>query len=236
VEFDVRMTKDRQMVILHDATVDRTTDGEGNIWELTLTEVKQLHIVRTIPHPAEPATAATTDELERAGQVTDLQIPTLAELLDYLPANLELNIHTYPGPEDKELVVAGVVGEIQRRGLLQTAFIAGDYAVMHEAIRLEPKIRRCLLGATQNQAEYIAECIKLGCDICQPNWSIVSPELCNEAHAASIRVNPFWGDEVPEMERMLDAGVDGMLTNYPALLSQVLQRRGVRRQGVRASL
>ena len=106
---------------------------------------------------------------------------------------------------------------------------------MGTAIRLEPKIRRCLLGATQNQAEYISECVKLGCDICQPNWSIVSPELCAEAHAAGIRVNPFWGDEVPEMERMLDAGVDGMLTNYPALLGEVLRERGVERGGVRSS-
>lgn len=232
----MRMTKDRQMVILHDATVDRTTDGKGNIWELTLAEVKQLRIVRTIPHPAKPATAATAEELERAGEVTGHQIPTLGELLDSLPAHLELNVHTYPGPQDLAPLVAGVVGEIQQRGLLQTAFVAGDYDVMHEAIRLEPKIRRCLLGATQNQADYIAECIKLGCDICQPNWSIVSAELCDAAHAAGIRVNPFWGDEVPEMERMLDAGVDGMLTNYPALLTEVLQQRGVKREGVHALL
>lgn len=235
VEFDVRMTKDRKMVILHDATVDRTTDGEGNIWDLTLAEVKQLRVIRTIPHPANPATVATVEELDRAGEVTDHRIPTLIELLDSLPRNLELNIHTYPGPEDKEHLVAGVVGEIQRRGLLQTAFVAGDFDVMHEAIRLEPNIRRCLLGATQNQTQYIAECVKLGCDICQPNWSIVSPKLCHQAHAAGIRVNPFWGDEVVEMERMLDAGVDGMLTNYPALLNEVLQQRGVKREIVRPS-
>ena len=109
------MTKDRLMVILHDATVDRTTDGKGNIWELTLAEVKQLRIVRTIPHPAKPATAATAEELERAGEVTGHQIPTLGELLDSLPAHLELNVHTYPGPQDLAPLVAGVVGEIQQR-------------------------------------------------------------------------------------------------------------------------
>ena len=94
VEFDVRMTKDRQMVILHDATVDRTTDGEGSIWDLTLAEVKQLRVVHTIPHPTEPASGATAEELQRAGEATAHRIPTLSELLDSLPAGLELNVHT----------------------------------------------------------------------------------------------------------------------------------------------
>ena len=50
IEFDVRMTKDGECVILHDATVDRTTRGTGNIWDLTLEDVKALGIVRTIPN------------------------------------------------------------------------------------------------------------------------------------------------------------------------------------------
>ena len=64
------MTKDKQMVTMHDATVDRTTNGKGNIWDLTLAEVKQLRVVRTIPHPAEPSTAATAEELEGQGAPT----------------------------------------------------------------------------------------------------------------------------------------------------------------------
>ena len=57
-------------------------------------------------------------------------------------------------------------------------------------------------------------------------------ELCDAAHstgALGIRVNPFWADELDEMERMIDAGVDGMLTNYPHILLRLLRSKGLRR-------
>ena len=81
---------------------------------------------------------------------------------------------------------------------------------------------------------------RLGVDVVedddgQPAATVSRHDAHAEAHAAGIRVNPFWGDEVPEMERMLDAGVDGMLTNYPALLGEVLRERGAERGGVRLS-
>ena len=60
--------------------------------------------------------------------------------------------------------------------------------------------------------------------------------LCEAAHQSDIKVNPFWADEPEEMERQLDCGVDGMLTNYPEILMQVLERRGLRQPRSAAAL
>jgi glycerophosphoryl diester phosphodiesterase len=244
-------------IILHDAEVDRTTDGCGTVWDLTLAEVKALRVVRTIPNAGRDTQAShtTAEALATAGDVTEEQIPTFEELLDSLPSGLELNVHTYPGPNDHETTVAGVVSELQRRGLLETAFVAGTSEVLATAIALEPRIRRCLLSFTSDD-DYVKQCAAFDCDIIQPNWSIVDKALCDEAHSHGMRVDPFWADEVPEMERMLDdgahrptllivhrlfsvpsrdadymcaAGVDGLLTNYAGVLIDLLSQRGMTR-------
>jgi glycerophosphoryl diester phosphodiesterase len=236
------MTADRECVILHDSKVDRTTIGPhtGPVWELTLAQVKELDCIPTTPHPAQPASHAAL--VPRTSSTTTIKIPTLTELLDSLPppsapeagkgGGIELNMHTYPADDGRDLepLVQAVCAEIRGRpGLLQTAFVAGDAAVMECVRAIDGRVRLCLLGRVASEHDrYIQKCAELGCDIMQPNWSIVSPQLCTRAHEAKIRVNPFWADEEEEMKRQLECGVDGMLTNYPALLIKVLRDAGLR--------
>ncbi len=90
IEFDVRLTKDGHLVILHDETVDRTTNGMGKISELTLHEVKQLDA------------GSWKSEI-----FTGEKIPTLQEVLIVLPENIWLNIHlNYCCTDEKDEVRA----------------------------------------------------------------------------------------------------------------------------------
>jgi glycerophosphoryl diester phosphodiesterase len=99
VEFDVRATADGALVILHDAAVDRTTDGAGSIWELSFQQVEKL------------------DASAGHSGFSGTRMPTLQEVLDFLPREIELNIHVYPGPDDGEAIVGAVCREIRARDL-----------------------------------------------------------------------------------------------------------------------
>jgi glycerophosphoryl diester phosphodiesterase len=205
VEFDVRATADGALLILHDPSVDRTTDGTGQIWDLSCEEVRQLD--------------ASAGHEGFAG----VQIPTLGEVLDALPRAMELNIHVYPGPADGAAIVDGVCREIQTRDLYESAFIAGSDEVMDLAIATDNKVRRCLLGSQDRADTYAQLARDFGCTNIQPLHRITTQALCDEAHHLGLVVHPFYADDEPEMQRLIDCGVDGILTNCPHRLIALRQ-------------
>jgi len=207
VEFDVRRTADGALVIMHDPTVDRTTNGSGAVWTLTLSQVRDLD-------------AGSHQGPQFAGE----RVPTLAEALAACP--MLCNVHVYPGPEDLEATVDGVVEELSRAGRLESAFVAGDAAVVDRVAAVEPRLARCLLEWADDAEGYPQRSLDRGCMILQPWCGIVSEKLCDVAHSLGQTVHPFYADDEPEMERQIACGVDGILTNQPALLQRVLRRLG----------
>ena len=205
VEFDVRATADGNLVILHDPTVDRTTNGNGQIWDLSLQYVRQLDA--------------------NAGHVkfTGIQIPTLEEVLDFLPSTMELNIHVYPGPHDGAAIVTKVCLEIASRNLYANAFIAGSDAVMQLVMAQDTKVRRCLLGSQNRPTTYAPLAKSMGCSNVQPLNSITTDEFCEEAHRLGLIIHPFYADDTAEMMRLIECGVDGILTNFPERLIELLK-------------
>ncbi len=206
VEFDVRATSDGSMVILHDASVDRTTDGSGQIWELSFDEVSQLD--------------ASAGHAEYAGT----RMPTLHQVLDFLPRGIELNIHVYPGPDDGAAIVNSVCEEIRARDLYTNAFIAGDDRVMGLAVGADSRVRRCLLEIASESATYARRASQMGCSNLQPSNRITTTQLCEEAHRLGLIVHPYYADDETEMLRLIECGVDGILTNNPKLLVEFLER------------
>lgn len=205
VEFDVRATADGALFILHDSSVDRTTNSSGQIWDLSCEEVRRLD-----------ASAGH----EGFGEV---QIPTLSEVLNALPPSMEFNIHIYPGPADGSAIVAGVCREIEARNLYRNAIIAGSDEVMELVIATDDKVRRCLLGSQNRTDSYARLARDFGCTNIQPLHRITTPALCDEAHRFGLVVHPFYADDEAEMRRLIDCGVDGILTNCPRRLIALRQ-------------
>ena len=205
IEFDVRSTTDGTLVILHDSSVDRTTDGSGLIWELDYQEIRQL------------------DASNAIGTFSEIQIPTLQEVLDFLPREIELNIHVYPGPEDSASIVGEVCQEVASRALYENAFVSGSDEVIKLVIDKDPKVRRCLLGSQHRPELYAQLASEMGCTNSQPLNSITTPSFCEEAHHLGLIVHPFYADDEAEMVRLIECGVDGILTNEPQRLIQVLR-------------
>ena len=197
IEFDVRCTKDRGLVIIHDDRVDRISDGSGVIGDMTTAQVRSLD-------------AGSWFGPQFGGE----RFLTLEQTLDLMPASMRLNVHLKATDADRTHLVEAVIERLSDRRLHDRAFITGAEAILLEARRVAPQIAIC-----SNLP--VARCDEIDCRILQPSNQITTPELVAEAHKSGIEVHPFYADDPDEMRRLIECGVDGILTNDSRLLQQV---------------
>lgn len=192
IEFDVRFTKDRQMVIMHDWTVDRTSNGTGHILDLTFDEVRALDFGGW----KSPRFAGT-------------QIPTLDETLAVMPRDIWLNIHIggVPKPIREELALA-VAEKIVADGRAGQAFVACDYDEADAIKAKYPQVKICNMSRQGGSEAYISGTIARKAEFIQLAHELPSPEQIARLKEAGIRIN-YFGTNDPEMMRQLfDLGVD----------------------------
>lgn len=201
IEFDVRLTRDAQPVIIHDDRVDRISNGTGLVAELELEYLLQLD-------------AGSHMHASFAGE----RFLALAQTLDLMPPQMRLNVHIKATDSDREQLVPLVVEQLLQRRLLSTAFVTGPEPTLLAARNVAPEIDIC-----SNLP--VPRCVDIGCRILQPANGITTQALVAEAHAAGIEVHPFYADTPEEMQRLLDCGVDGILTNFPKRLQELLSLR-----------
>ncbi|MCD6365309.1 MAG: hypothetical protein J7M14_05485 [Planctomycetes bacterium] len=204
IELDVRLTKDEQLVLIHNATVEKTTDGSGKVADLTLGKLKALD-------------AGSWKGEQFRGQ----RLLTLGEALDQIGRQVRLNVHIKAGDEDRARLVPMVIGELTGRDMLDSAFVASDEPTIALSRSIEPRLEICNLSVSPVET-YIARSKAVGCTILQPGNKLVTPDFVDAAHVESMEVNPFYADDIGEMRRLIACGVDGILTNYPALLLEIL--------------
>ena len=199
IEFDLRLSVDGQVVVMHDANVDRTTDGTGHIPDLALKQLRALD-------------AGSWHSDAFAGE----RIPTLTETLDSIPPSVELNIHVKEG--SGHLVILETLEiELRARSRLQGAFVSGSDELVAAAGAEHPKLQRCLLPGSQHE-HLVERAMRAGCCVIQPSAQFTTSALVQRAHTAGLRVHPYFADDEPEMRRLAACGVNGILTNHPARL------------------
>lgn len=210
LEFDLRVTKDEQLIVMHDETVDRTTDGSGRTTDLTLAEIKSLD-------------AGSWKGSEFAGT----RVPTFEELLSLVsgfedePADAPLlNVQLYLDPRYVPLVIDC----IKRFGMAQQCFLACDHAQLTVARSTDPAMKICSLdGQRGPDSDYPDRTIALKAEFIQIwGWADCMPEVVEKLHRHGVTVN-YFGTEDPEMMRKLAAaGVDYVLTDHLDLALEVL--------------
>lgn len=218
LEMDVRLTRDAEVVVIHDETVDRTTDGTGRVAELTLGEMSALDAGYRF------ADARGSHPFRGRG----LRIPRFEEVLLEFP-DARLNV------EAKEPAVGGPLAEIIRR---HDACHRVLFAAEFERCRRSVRGYRGPWGASRHQifGLWLFHRLPLGgpytprADILQlpETWKglrLVTPRLVREAHRRNIPVHVWTVDDPDEMRRFLDWGVDGVQTDRPDLLAEVLTER-----------
>lgn len=154
VELDIQLTKDGEMVVIHDERVDRTTEGMGYVRDYTLSEIKKLHIYAD-DHP--------TQSIPTITEVLDLLEP---QLKSGLKLNIELknSVYPYDGMEEK------IVELVNKRGLKNAVVYSSFYAVSLEKLRrLDPGAELGILDSRVSDCLYK---LKGGCGaaVLHPFW------------------------------------------------------------------
>ena len=206
IELDVRRSKDGRLVIMHDGTVDRTTDGSGAVAEHTFEELRKLD-------------AGSWKDPKWAG----VRIPTLREVLELVPPTVQLNCHLRPGVEAQ---TARQIVEMRR---LEQCFLACGTADAEAARQVDARIRICNM---QNQSgpdtSYPQETIDGGAEYIQlMGWHDCMPETCARLRAHGVTINYFGTSDPAMFRRLIEAGVQYPLTDDLDAMLVVLRDMGI---------
>ena len=158
---------DKQLVVMHDATVDRTTDGKGKIADLTLAQIKQLDAGRW-----------------KAPRFAGERVPTLAEALAVMPENVWLNLHL-KGKAELGTAVARQVVHDQRT---HQAFVAAGFAAADAARAVCPQLLICNMERQEDYSRYIHETISRRADFIQLFNKLAAPADMAKLKAARVQI------------------------------------------------
>ena len=211
IEFDVRMTKDKKLVVIHDRSVDRTTDGTGLVTELTLLEIKIFD-------------AGSWKSKEFEGE----RVPTLSEALSIMPNNIWLNIHL-KGDEELGSATAKVV---LSEGCLHQAIIACGSDAASGVTDVNTNIMICNMERQSNRKEYITETIQGKYPFIQLLKKRNDKNLEEDIHllkGKNIRINYYFGDAEIEVDALFNMGINFVLTNRLSEMLEVAESIGIKR-------
>jgi glycerophosphoryl diester phosphodiesterase len=215
IEFDVHLSSDAIPMVIHDPRLNRTTSGSGWVGEHRANALRKLDagswFNRRFPEKARRAYAGA-------------KIPLLSEVLAWVRARKALAfIEIKRGKRDYPGIEAKVVDEIERQrvGKLVT-IVSFELASLRRVQQLN---RPIFLGLDVSRSLLAIRRVRsLAGNAVLPHWAIASRGFIRRAHQHSIPVFPWTVDQPARMERKITEGVDGIITNYPASLAEVLSR------------
>ena len=224
LELDVHMTRDGHIVVIHDATVDRTTNGIGAVSEMTLDELRRLDAGHNFSPDGGPT---------RPYRGRGVRVPTLGEVLREFPG-VALNIDIKAGTPGIEETVLGVLRE---ENALRCVLVV---STLHDIVERFRKVSgghvstgasRWEIGVFYISSRFCLErLVRPAYDALQVplrhrGIPVVTRRFVQAAHARGVRVDAWTINQVDEMHRLLDLGVDVIMTDRPGMLAEVLKNR-----------
>ena len=202
IEFDLWWTKDGEIVSIHDATLDRVSNGKGKVFDHTYEELLKLDFgSKTGKHFA------------------GLKILRFEEILAKLSCHTIMNIHMKDvgtaWDEEHVKKVLRLIDAYDARG--HVYFMSSCGPLQDQLARLAPDIPRCMGNAPGK--DIVDEAIKHKCQMVQLFKPYFDQSTVDRAHAAGMRVNVFWSDDPAEAKKFLDMGIDTILTNDYLLIA-----------------
>lgn len=205
IETDIHLTRDAKFVAIHDATLDRTTNGRGSVHEFTLAELREVD-------------AGQWFDRQFSGQ----KIPTLDEILAFSRQHdvifyFEIKYDAAWGMHHA-LAAALHGGDNAARSIV----ISFDPATLLSLRRLDASIMLGLL-AEDAKPGLVKSAVECGARQVCPQFDLVTPELVSEAHRADLHVVTWTVNESDKMRAAIDRGVDGIMTDLPDRLRAMIE-------------
>jgi glycerophosphoryl diester phosphodiesterase len=221
----VHATADGEVVVIHDDTVDRTTDGTGPVRSRSLEALLRLDAGHRFRAPD-----GTWPYRGRG-----LRVPTLAEVLAAFPST-PLNIEVKQADPAIEPAVLAVLDRFQARGRV---LLAAEHGRIMTRIRAAapdvltsfsaPEVADFVIRVREERfGDYRPPGVALQVPPAFGDIRIVTPQSVDAAHGLGLEVHVWTINDEREMEALLDLSVDGLMTDFPARGLAVLQRRGLR--------
>jgi glycerophosphoryl diester phosphodiesterase len=225
LELDIHATADGEIVVFHDETLERTTNGRGLVRARTLAELKKLD-----------AGYNFRDESGRfPWRGKGVRVATLAEVLEEFPGvplNVELK---YDDGKEAEAFFDVVDAHDARDRVLAAAFedhiiqrlrhVGRDVVTSLSAAEVAQFVGGCL---TDNLHDYVAPGRALQVPPRHEDIEIVTPAFVESAHRFGMEVHVWTINDEAEMERLLDLGIDGLMSDFPGRALEVFRRKGLR--------
>jgi glycerophosphoryl diester phosphodiesterase len=224
LELDIHMTSDAGVVVIHDDTVDRTTDGAGLVRDMTLQEVRGLDAGYRF---------APKGEAIHPYRGRGVRVPVLGEVLRGFP-DLKVNIDV---KEDQPGVEEALLKTILDANAGERVLVVSEIPAVLERFR-ELSGGEVATGASRREVEDFYRMSRQGLEgslnpayealqvpVAFAGSELVTPRFVEAAHGRGVRVDVWTINDAQEMRRLLDLGVDGLMTDRPELLSKVLGER-----------
>ncbi|HLZ56528.1 MAG TPA: glycerophosphodiester phosphodiesterase family protein [Ktedonosporobacter sp.] len=219
VELDVHMSRDGHAIVLHDNTVERVTDGKGNILDLDFAVLRKLNAAAHFP----------------GGWSEPQQIPTLREVLELAQGHCQVYIEIKASKRDGAYghyphIAETVVDEVRALGMLdQVLIISFDWSVLSQVKELAPAVQT---GALVNrdtwrpEAEDALETLMeqvhaLGCSWINMDNKLYSSAMPTTFHQSDLKLGLWTVNTLEDLRRFAAAGVDSLTTDRPDLFSQI---------------
>ena len=199
IELDIQLTKDGEIVVIHDETIDRTADGKGWVKDYTLEELRQFNYNKT--HP----------EVEHA------DIPTMREVFELIkPTNLVINIELKTGIVFYDRLEERIVELTKEMGMEDRVIYSSfNHYTVVKIHNLKPDARVGFLYADGpiDMPEYG---VKHGVEALHPAlYNIQYPGFVQECKVKGLKLHVWTVNEEQYMHMCCQAGVDAIITNYP---------------------
>lgn len=207
IETDLQLSRDARFVAIHDPTVNRTTNGQGSVNEMTLADLRRLD-------------AGSWFGSEFAGE----RIPTLEEIFEFSKKHdvvfyLEMKPSGAWGGEHALISAVRDAGEIAR-----AVVISFDPVILASVRKIEPTLMTGLLYEGQIP-DPIERALEIGARQLAVRGDLVTPRLLRDARQRDLQVVCWTVNHPAHMRLLVEAGVDGLISDYPDRLVELTRRK-----------
>jgi len=237
VEFDVQLSADGYPVVIHDARVDRTTNGSGNVSRLPLAELQRLDAgawferrlarrprVRAVARAVREATGAASSAFSYQ------PVPTLQAVLSLLAAaSLErIYVELKGNPSNKQALLDAVLSVIQNLSVNRSVtLLSFDHAIIRDAKKLDGGIRTAATFPVKGNRLISTRSIirgarEAGVDEVALHFGLATRRAVDALHENGLSVSAWTVNGKLSMRRLVWSGVDALMTNFPDRLHDVL--------------